>query len=102
MKLNVLFLLNCESSKYIAKLFSLSILNLLRKSDKMLGKPRILSLFPNLFHKFNKTPELKEDPLFNPITLWSLATLSAIGLASTWTVPMYYMYGEQQFDSEEI
>ena len=29
MKLKVLFLLNCESSKYIAKLFSLSIFTLL-------------------------------------------------------------------------
>ena len=29
MKLKVLYLLNCESSKYIAKLFSLSIFNLL-------------------------------------------------------------------------
>ena len=32
MKLKVLFLLNCESSKYIAKLFSLSIYGSARKS----------------------------------------------------------------------
>ena len=31
----------------------LNILNSLRKRDKMLGKPRILSLFPNLFNKFS-------------------------------------------------
>ena len=33
----------------------LNLLNSLRKSDKMLGKARILSLFPNLFNKFNNT-----------------------------------------------
>ena len=33
----------------------LNLLNVLRKKDKMLGKPRILSLFPNLFYKFNTT-----------------------------------------------
>ena len=33
----------------------LNLLNLLRKSDKMIGKPHILSLFSNLFNKFNKT-----------------------------------------------
>ena len=33
----------------------LNLLNLLRKRDKMLGKPRILSFFPNSFYKFNKT-----------------------------------------------
>ena len=33
----------------------LNLLNLLRKRDKMLGKPHILSLFPNLFNKFNRT-----------------------------------------------
>ena len=32
-----------------------SLLNLLRKRNKMLGKPHILSLFPNSFNKFNKT-----------------------------------------------
>ena len=32
----------------------LNLLNSLRKSDKMLGKPRILSLLPNLINKFNK------------------------------------------------
>ena len=36
----------------------LNLLNLLRKRDKMLGKPRILSLFHNLFNKFNKTGAL--------------------------------------------
>ena len=33
----------------------LNLLNLLQKSDKMLGKPCILSLFLNLFYKSNKT-----------------------------------------------
>ena len=33
----------------------MNLLNLLRKSDKMLIKHPILSLFPNLFNKFNKT-----------------------------------------------
>ena len=30
----------------------------------MLGKPHILSLFPNSFNKFNNTLALMEDPLF--------------------------------------
>ena len=45
-------------------LTSLNVLNWLRKSDKMLGKPRILSLFPNSFNKFNKRTliwEVKTD-----------------------------------------
>ena len=33
----------------------LNLLNSLQKSDKMVGKPNILSLFSNLFNKFNKT-----------------------------------------------
>ena len=41
---------NCWKSHATAHL-----LNSLRKRDKMLGKPRILSLFPNSFNKFNKT-----------------------------------------------
>ena len=32
-----------------------NLFNLLRKSNKMLGKPCILSFSPNLFNKFNKT-----------------------------------------------
>ena len=36
----------------------LNLLNLLRKRDKMPDKPGILSLFPNLLNKFNKTGEL--------------------------------------------
>ena len=41
----------------IRALVLLNLLNSLRKRerDKMLGKPRILSLFPNSFNKFNKT-----------------------------------------------
>ena len=41
---------NCWKSHALAHL-----LNSLRKRDKMLGKPRILSLFLNSFNKFNKT-----------------------------------------------
>ena len=37
----------------------LNWLNSLRKRDKMLGKPRILSIFPNLINKFNATWALK-------------------------------------------
>ena len=33
----------------------LDLLSSLQKSDKMLGKPHILSHFPNSFNKFNKT-----------------------------------------------
>ena len=33
----------------------LNLLNELRKRDKMLGLPSILSLFPNKFNKFSKT-----------------------------------------------
>ena len=33
----------------------LNLLNLLRKRDKMLDKPRILCFFRKLFNKFNKT-----------------------------------------------
>ena len=39
----------------IRALILLNLLKSLRKRDKMLGKPRILSLFPNSFNKFNKT-----------------------------------------------
>ena len=33
----------------------LNLFNKLRKSDKMLDEPHILSLFRNKFNKFNKT-----------------------------------------------
>ena len=49
--LNVIWLI--ESN--ICALVLLNILNSLPKRNKMLGKPRILSLFPNSFNKFNKT-----------------------------------------------
>ena len=39
----------------IHALVLLNLLNLLRKRDKMFGKPHILSLYLNLFNKFNKT-----------------------------------------------
>ena len=38
---------------YIRAPVLLNLLNSLRKRDKMLGKPPILSLFPNSFNKFN-------------------------------------------------
>ena len=60
---------------------SLNLLNSLRKKDKLLGKPRILSLFfPNLFNKFNNTGaqmlvsnyrrilKLLENPIFGKKT----------------------------------
>ena len=93
MKLKVIFLLNCESSKYIAKLFSLSIylvwvfvsgisnrvsymsahvllnlLNELGKKDKMRGLLSILSLFRNEFNKFNNTRARMLDSI-NHMTL---------------------------------
>ena len=42
----------------------LYLLNVLRKSTKMLVKPPILALFPNSFNKFNKTWALMYDPLY--------------------------------------
>ena len=39
----------------MSALVLLNLLNSLSKRDKMLGKPRILSLFPNKFNKFNET-----------------------------------------------
>ena len=93
MKLKVIFLLNCESSKYIAKLFSLSIylvwvfvsgilnrvsymsahvllnlLNELGKKDKMRGLLSILCLFRNEFNTFNNTRARMLDS-FNHMTL---------------------------------
>ena len=53
---------DCESNlmSYDEKnlTFLLEVLNLfnsLRQRNKMLGKPRMLSLFPDSFNKFNKT-----------------------------------------------
>ena len=43
----------------------LNLLNELRKRDKMLGKPRILSLFPNSFNKFNNTRALMLDSIYH-------------------------------------
>ena len=40
---------------YIHAPVLLNLLNLLQKSNKMLGKPCILSLFHNMFNKFNNT-----------------------------------------------
>ena len=39
----------------MSALILLNLLNSLRKRDKMLGKSRILSLFPNSLNKINKT-----------------------------------------------
>ena len=44
---------------------SLNLFNELGKSDKMLGKPRILSLFGNKFNKFNKTGARMLDSIYH-------------------------------------
>ena len=43
----------------------LNLLNELRKRDKMLGKPRILSLFRNEFNKFNNTRARMLDSIYH-------------------------------------
>ena len=43
----------------------LNLLNKSRKRDKMLGKPRILSLFLNLFNKFNNTGAGTLDSIYH-------------------------------------
>ena len=42
----------------------LNLLNSLRKRDKMLGKPRIFSLFRNEFNKFNNTRARTLDSIY--------------------------------------
>ena len=54
---NVIWLI--ESNIHAPVFFDL--LNLLQKSNKMLDKPRILSLFSNLFNKLNNTWALMLD-----------------------------------------
>ena len=46
----------------------LNLFNKLRKSDKMLGLPSILSLFRNKFNHFNNTLVQILDPIYH-ITL---------------------------------
>ena len=49
-------LVHCiDREYYMSAHVLLNLLNELRKRDKTLSKPRILSLFPNLFNKFNNT-----------------------------------------------
>ena len=43
----------------------LKLLNQLGKSDKMQGLPSILSLFPNLFNKFNNTGAQMIDSIYH-------------------------------------
>ena len=43
----------------------LNLLNKLRKSNKMLGKPCILSLFLNFFKKFNNTGARMLDSFYH-------------------------------------
>ena len=43
----------------------LNLLNELGKSDKMLNKPRILSLFHNKFDKFNNTGAQTLDSIYH-------------------------------------
>ena len=46
--------------------FLLSLLNKLRKRDKMGGLPSIVSLFPNQFNKFNNTrPQMLDSILIS-------------------------------------
>ena len=49
--LNIILLKESNSHAHVL----LNLLNSLQKRDKMRGKPRILSLFPNSLNKFNKT-----------------------------------------------
>ena len=53
---------------YISANVLLNVLNELRKSDKMRGSPRILSLFRNEFDKFNNTGPRVLDSIYH-ITL---------------------------------
>ena len=50
---------------YISAHVLLNLLNSLRKGDKMLGKPHILSLFPNSFNKFNNTRARMLDSIYH-------------------------------------
>ena len=59
-----LFTISVELNLNILALVLLNLLNSLRKRDKMLGTPCILSRFPNSFNKFNKTWVLMQGPLF--------------------------------------
>ena len=43
----------------------LNLSNLLQKSDKMLSKPRILSLFHNEFDRFNKSGAQMFDSIYH-------------------------------------
>ena len=46
----------------------LNLLNELGKRDKMRRKPRILSLFPNSFNKFNNTRAPMLDSIYHIMT----------------------------------
>ena len=48
----------------------LNLLNSLGKSNKMLDKSCILSLFSNLFNKLNNTGSLMLDPVFLTVLLY--------------------------------
>ena len=52
----------------------LNLLNELGKRDKMLGKPRILSLFRKEFNKFNKTRARMLDSIYHMTLrlLWNI------------------------------
>ena len=64
----------------------------------MLHKPRSLSLFPNLFNKFNKTCALMEYPLFNyrPVThrTYDLAKTDGYGINSCLPEHAPFLAGE--------
>ena len=50
---------------YMSAHVLLNLLNELRKSNKMLGKPHILSLFLNSFNKFNNIGEHMLDSIYH-------------------------------------
>ena len=54
-----------DRGSYMSAHVLLHLLNELRKRDKMLGKPRILSLFRNEFNKFNNTRARMLDSIYH-------------------------------------
>ena len=66
---HVLQIPNTYLRSYMSAHVLLNSLNELRKSDKMRGLPRILSLFCNEFNKFNNTGAQMLDSIFYHMTL---------------------------------
>ena len=57
----------------------MNLLNWLRKSDKMLDKSRILSLFLNSFNKFNKCKIFYVFYMFTVVCVCLMYLLASIG-----------------------